>query len=59
MNKSEADKIIKSATVTERGDRWGDPLWQVSLPTGSVDVHATSEDDARKKASEYLQEEEA
>lgn len=54
---------INAATVTLKGDEWGDPLWTVEeavapvpedeeqpQPSWSIDVHATDEADARAKA---------
>jgi hypothetical protein len=54
MQKAEAVKLVENATVVARGDTWGDPLWQVSIPNGTVDVHAADEVEARKKAADFL-----
>lgn len=54
MEKAEALRLVENATVIGRGDILGDPLWQVSIPNGTVDVHAADEAEARKKAAEFL-----
>lgn len=54
MTKQEAAALVATSTVTPRGDAWGDPLWTVSVPNGTVDVHAADEVEAREKAAQFL-----
>lgn len=55
MTAAKVEKRVAAATVTDRGDAWGDQLWEVRLEDGStVSIHASSEADARTAATAVL-----
>lgn len=49
------EEFVKEAKVTELGGDWGDLLWRLETKDRSIDVHASSADEARQKVLEHLQ----